>query len=250
MNLTDPLTLLFVITGVVWGSFASVLITRSPKKKSIRGRSHCPSCGVVIEPRDLIPLLSFLALRGRCRSCDAKIGWFYPFLELMSGVLFVCALSLESHHALLALFLGIILWLLFVIAVIDARTERIPDMFNIPFVILAGVYAYLTGGLDIAGPLVAVGFFAAQWLVSRGKWVGSGDIILALGIGLLVGDWPRVLLVLALAYIIGATVGVGLILTGYKKRTDHLPFAPFLALGTIIVLLWGDEILFRLFFGG
>ena len=247
MLLTDPLTIFFFIIGLVFGSFGNVLIERLPKNKKINGKSKCPKCNHTIKALDLIPVLSFFLLGGKCRYCKAAISIQYPLVELASGILFVIATIIMSVSIPVALLLGIILWLLLIISVIDAKTHGIPDVLNISFVLLSIVYSLLTGLLPIVAPLIAAGFFFAQWKLSEGKWVGSGDIILAAGIGFLLAHWIDVVLMIGASYIIGAVVALWLILTQKKSKKEHLGFGPFLALGTFVVLMWGDVILGLLF---
>ena len=248
MLVTNPIALFFFVLGLAFGSFANVIIYRLPHRESICGRSRCPHCKHVLEPRDLLPLLSFIILKGKCRYCGERIAWRYPLMELSVGIIFLFALSLFPAHLPVALLFALTLGILLIIAVIDAETQRIPDALNIPFLLFALFFAIFTQSFTVVGPLVAAGFFFAQWFVSQGKWVGSGDIILASGVGFLLGDWPRVVLAIVISYIIGAAVGSVLLLSGKKTRHDHLPFGPFLALGTLFVLIWGDDILFLVFF--
>jgi len=227
VQLTDPLTIFFFLVGLLCGSFGNVLVYRLPQGQSVCGRSKCPHCKKQIEPRDLVPLLSFLLLRGRCRSCHELISLQYPLVEFGSGILFIIALIVAPGNVAIAFLLALVLWLLFIIALIDAQTQGIPDVLNAPFILLAGLYAFLTGNFSYIGPLIAAGFFLAQWRLSSGRWVGSGDIFLALGIGLLIGDVPRVLCMLGASYIIGAVVAGFLLWTGKKTRQNYLPFGPY-----------------------
>lgn len=243
MHLTDPLTLLFFVLGLVLGSLGNVLIERLPKNKKINGRSKCPKCKKPINNLDLIPILSFILLKGKCRHCSKKISVQYPLVELGSGILFVIALLITPESTLSASFLAVILWLMLVMSVIDLKTQSIPDALNIPFVILAIIYSYVTGYIPIIAPLIAAGFFFVQWRLSSGKWVGSGDIILAAGIGFLLGNWEYVLVMLGVSYIIGSLVALPLLLTNKKGKKEHLAFGPFLAVGTLVVLVYGDLIL-------
>ncbi|HCI04341.1 MAG: prepilin peptidase [Candidatus Peribacteraceae bacterium] len=243
MHLTDPLTLLFFVLGLVLGSFGNVLIERLPKNKKVSGRSKCPECKKQISNVDLIPVLSYILLQGKCRNCSEKISIQYPLVELGSGILFVIALLITPASVFSAIFLAVILWLMLIMSVIDFKTHTIPDALNISFVILAILYSYVTGYIPILAPLIAAGFFFAQWRISAGKWVGSGDIILAAGIGFLLGNWEYVLVMLGVSYIAGSLVALPLLLFKKKGKKEHLAFGPFLAIGTLVVLIWGDQIL-------
>ena len=233
--------LLFVL-GVVFGSFGNVLVYRLPRGESVNGWSRCRSCGARLGTRDLVPLFSYAALRGRCRACRERISWQYPLIELAGGFLFLLAGALVPMP-FQALLLALALWLLLLIATVDLQTQRIPDALSIPFTLLAVVYSLSTGSFDALSPTIAVGFLGAQWLVSRGKWVGSGDVLLVAGLSALAGPWQQTLLALILSYIIGAVMAAGLLLSGKKQRDDTLSFAPFLASGLLVTLVYGEQLL-------
>jgi len=231
---------LFFVLGLVLGSFGNVLISRLPQGRAIGGRSQCPHCGKVLTARELIPLLSFVMQRGECRRCDGAISLRYPLVELASGLLFLFALAFATSF-LEAFILALALWFLLLIAVIDAEQQRIPDVLNIPFVFLGILFNALSGSADPSGLLLGGGFFAVFWGVSRGRWTGSGDIILGAGIGALLGGFREMLLCLLFAYVAGALVAAFLLLSGRKTRKDRLAFGPFLALGALLTLFLGDQ---------
>lgn len=236
---------LFVF-GCIFGSFGNVLAYRIPKQMSIGGRSMCPSCKKQIPLWHNIPLVSFVLLCGKCANCSKKISVRYPLVELASGLLFVSVIAVTNNLFAQAA-LALSLWLLFMISLIDLQIQGIPDLLNIPFVALAFLYAYFSGSLDWMSVLIGVGFLGAQWVVSCGKWVGSGDLILIAGISALVGIWPKMVVCLLLSYIIGAAIASVLLLMKKKSRTDSLAFAPFLSLSALITVFWGQSILMRLF---
>ncbi len=252
-----------VLLGLVLGSFGNVLIFRLPEGKSIGGRSRCPHCKRTLGIIDLVPVLSFLLLRARCRTCRGAISFQYPLVELASGLLFLyafqAAFTAPSPHAfVMAALLVVSLWLLLLIAVTDARTSLIPDALSVPLVLCAFLRAALFWSpvphdlwpvfpfLLLQGAVISAGFFALQWLVSRGRWVGSGDIILAAGIGFLLMDPSLVIVAIGLAYILGAAFACMLLLMGRATRKTQVPFGPFLAAGTFITILFGENILARL----
>ncbi|MCF7844455.1 MAG: prepilin peptidase [Kiritimatiellales bacterium] len=243
MQLTDPIAILFFILGLTFGSFGNVLILRLPKGQRVVGRSQCAKCKTQIMASDLIPVISYIFLRGKCRSCDKKISIQYPIVELVSGILFVIAAVQIPESSIAALILAILLWLLFLMAFIDAQIQGIPDLLNIPFVLIALLFAWFTGTLTVMAPVIAAGFFALQWIASKGAWVGSGDIILAAGIGLMLGDWPRAVVAIAVAYIVGATVALVGLITRQISRKDRIAFGPFLAIGTLVTVVWGEWLL-------
>jgi len=237
-NLLTPV--LFLVAGLVLGSFGNVLVARVPEGERITGRSRCMRCLKTLGMSELIPVLSYVVQYGRCRGCDTAISWRYPLIESLTAVLFLLSLHLVRPNVAGAFFLGVSLWLLLLIAAVDVRSRLIPDIFSGVF-LLASVVASLVlrGEFDLIAPLVGGGFFAVQWIVSRGKWVGSGDIAVAAGVGVLVGSWQLTVIALAASYIVGCVAVLPGLLAGTLKRTDHLPFIPFLFVGTLVALLWG-----------
>ncbi len=236
-------SLLFLAIGVVMGSFGTVLVSRLPQGRTILGRSQCPRCGKTLGPAELVPLLSFAVQGGRCRSCESRIPWLYPIVEAFSALLFLLAFLRQGMWVLPGLALGVVLWLFLLVTIMDAQTGFISDYLSFPFLVLSVVYALFFPPLPIIAPLIGAGFFAAQWAGSRGKWVGSGDIIIGAGMGFLLRDWRLLVIALFLAYIIGALTALVLIL--FKKKTikDRLAFVPFLFVATLITLIAGYDIL-------
>lgn len=244
----EALAVLFFVMGLVMGSFGNVLIYRVPERRSVGGRSHCPGCGKTLRVWELIPVLSFLFLRGKCARCKKPLSWQYPLIELLSGILFILAL----YHAgaiLPSILLALCFWLLLLMAVIDMRHAMIPDSLNLPFAVCALLYSFLTGTFSVWGFVLCIGFFGLQWLISRGMWLGSGDVILSIGIGALVSTWPMALLFLGISYISGALIAVLLILLKKKTRKDMVPFGQFMALSAIVTVFFGDRILAFLLHG-
>lgn len=219
-----------------------VLVSRLPAGQHIGGRSRCPRCKHMLGAVELIPVLSYVLLAGKCRHCHRPISCLYPCVELLSALLFVLALFL-AKSPLPSLLLALSLWMLLLIAVMDLRTQTIHDALNLSFILFAVAYAVAIGRLEMGGPLLLVFFFGAQWLVSRGRWVGSGDILLGAGIGVLLGGFGSSLLCLGLAYVIGAVVAVFLLLTKRATRKSHIPFGPFLAAATLLMIIFGDRML-------
>ncbi len=139
-------------------------------------------------------------------------------------------------------FLSLSIAVMLAIFIVDMRSQMIPDLFTGMLAVLALLFQWSHGTLLLSGALLGVVFFAAQWLVSRGTWVGSGDIFLVAALGLLLGDWHSTLLMLMIAYISGALTVSFLLLHG-RDRTQHIAFGPFLILGTFVVLFFGDTLL-------
>jgi len=231
------------ILGAAFGSFGNVLVLRMPKNESINGRSHCPHCGHMLSAWELIPIVSFIMLRGKCRSCSKPIAWQYPLVEFVTGLLFLLAGWWSGFLVPESILLGLVFWAMLLIALIDARTQMIPDAFTVMLLICAVAYRLLLHSLAFDGALVALIFFGGQWLFSRGQWVGSGDVFLAVALGFLLGSWEHLLLGLMAAYIIGALYVSVLLGLGTMKRSQHVAFGPFLVIGALIAFLYGDKVL-------
>ena len=217
-------------------------------------RSYCPKCLKQIAWYDNIPIFSFLWLRGRGRCCGQRISWQYPAVELATGVLFVIAFLANFEFQILNFDLILIIQLLrdwFIISVMivifiyDLRWYLILDKVTIPAMIIVFILNLFLGfslwNLLVSG-IIGGSFFLLQFVVSKGKWIGGGDIRLGLLMGLSLG-WPQVMLAIFLGYIIGSIVSIFLILLKKKKWGSQIPLGIFLSTGTIIALLWGERIL-------
>lgn len=230
------------VIGACMGSFGNVLIDRLPAGESILGRSRCDGCKRTLSPFELVPLFSWLFLRAKCRTCGERIPKRVPFVECFSALLAVFAL----YHAgtvppAVALFVA--LWALLLIAVIDTRTRTIPDVLTFVAFTSALAYQWLSmGAVPVLAPLIAASFFGAQWLLSRGRWVGSGDILLAAATGMLVGTPQAALWLLMASYAIGANVAIVLILRKKLSRGEMIPFGPFLVVAAYAVLFAGEAL--------
>ncbi len=238
-----------IIFGLIIGSFLNAVIHRLHTGDSILvGRSSCPHCGHQLAPRDLIPLLSFLWLQGRCRFCGKGISWQYPVVEALTAIIFVLLYRQTGPHPELAVSMVFASGLI-VIGVFDFKHYLILDKVLLPLGAIAigwNLYSDLSSSVS-AGHLVSgllsglglAGFFGAQYLVSRGRWIGLGDVKL----GFVLGNtllWPLSLCMLMLAYFSGAIVGVGLIGLKKKQMSSQMPFGVFLAISAIITMLYGD----------
>ncbi len=241
------LTILFAVLGLVFGSFGNVVIARLPAGETLRGRSHCPLCGRTLRAGELVPLFSFLLLEGRCSGCKGKISWQYPLVEAASGLLFVFAALRYPADLFAAATVAAAFWSLLLIAAIDARTQSIPDVLTL----LLGVCGLLLhlhfGDFGVIAALIGLVFFGAQWVLSRGKWVGSGDVFLAIAMGIFLSSWQLMLFALFSSYILGAAVVTTLLLLKRVKVTQSIAFGPFLVLGTIVAFVWGNELIGMLF---
>lgn len=233
---------LYFVAGACFGSFGSVIMTRFSKGESIGGRSRCPACGKQLRPWELVPLLSFLFLHGGCARCHARIGVLYPLLELASGALFVVAFSVEPR-LLPSLVLSLALWTLLVIAVVDFFEQTIPDILSFTLACFGLGFSAVIGQNPLGGILLGAGFFTALWCIGRGKWIGTGDIILGAAIGTLLADWRLMAACLFLTYVGGAAIASVLLILGKVHRGSAVAFGPFLAIGTLMTILWRTRII-------
>ncbi len=242
---------IFFLLGTVVGSFINATEYRLAQSKRVfwdkgKGftRSACTHCDTTISATDLIPLLSFLFLRGRCRSCRKKISWQYPLVELVSGLLFVCA-AVRFGYGLEALAIAFFFGILLFIFLYDYKHQLILDVVSVPAMIFAGAVGVLLGKelLDLViGAAIGGVFFWLQYAVSRGKWIGGGDIRLGILMGLMLG-WKVTIAALVLAYVGGALVAVALLLQKKAQMQSRIPFGTFLSAATFICLLFGEEII-------
>jgi len=241
--------------GLITGSFLNCIIYRLQTGGSfLKGRSFCPHCRHELSWQDLIPVLSFFILRGKCRYCKKTISWQYPLVELATGFLFLFPLlNIYTMVDLLrVVFWWVICCFLIVIFVYDLKHYIIPDKVICPAIFIALIYQLFINWKLAAGNLqpllnpllsaiLASAFFLAIVLISRGKWMGVGDIKLAAFMSLFLG-FPNILVALFLAFFIGAIIGLGLIFSGKRTLNSEVPFGPFLVLGTFIAFFWGSQI--------
>jgi prepilin signal peptidase PulO-like enzyme (type II secretory pathway) len=256
------LIIVFGLFGTVVGSFLNVCIDRLPAGKSIvRPPSHCDSCQHRLSPADLVPLVSYLWLRRRCRYCGAPIPWRPFWVELGTGVLF----AFNYWYYGLSVDLAVVLYyvsLFMVIAVIDLEHQLILDKVTFPAIAIGLVIAvfYPPPGIfslqlawpwpglihAVTGALIGLLFMAVIYflalLIYRREGLGLGDVKLAVIIGLATG--PRlVLLAITLGALMGGLTGIMLILFKLKRRTEPIPLGTFLAPATVLTLFWGNDIL-------
>ncbi len=266
--------ILLFILGLIVGSFLNVVICRlKTGEKIITPRSHCPHCKKKLTTVDLIPVVSFILYKGKCRYCKKSISWQYPAVELGTAFAFVLiylkitSILPTTNSLFLIPYLLFVISILIIIFVYDLKHYIIPDKVIIPAIAISAGLWVISCGLWVSGykqlinllypnslslipnsfaaPLGAViagGFFLILVLVSKGKWMGGGDIKLGIFMGLILG-YPLVLVALFTAYISGAVVGISLMICRKKKLKDMIPFGPFLSAATFIALLWGNQIL-------
>jgi len=245
--LTDFLVFVF---GICIGSFLNVCIYRLPESKSIvHPRSMCPSCGTLIRFYDNIPIFSYLALRGKCRHCEARISFRYPVVEFISGI-FAVGVFLKYGMGLEALIYYTFIATLLVITFIDIDHQIIPDVITLPGIpiFFAASFALpkITLVESILGILIGGGsLFLVAWLyhlLTRKEGMGGGDIKLLAMMGAIVG-WKGVLFTIFVASAIGTLAGMLIIIKSGKTMKLAVPFGPFLAIGGIAYILIGPQLI-------
>ncbi len=253
------LVMLFVVPvaavfGLIFGSAINAMVWRLYVGRSwARGRSICPECEHVLSAADLVPVISWVALRGRCRYCQAPIK-DHPIVELATGLAFALsayALYANGQFDLLKLaFWVVMLVMLLVLAVYDARWFILPDKIMLPLILVAFGYAASTAVVAhsprmlvdfLLAAVVAGGAFYAIVFFSRGRAMGGGDIKLAFCMGLILGVQGMVV-ALFLAFNAAAIVGITLIASGKRGRKDQIPFGPFLVGATVVAFLFSSQI--------
>ena len=246
----SPLLVLFALLGLAMGSFLNVCSDRLPEERSlINPPSTCAACNRRLKPADLVPLFSYLWLRGRCRYCRAPIPRRLPIVEIAMGVLFPL---LYWHYGLSLELLFVLVYacLLTLILVTDIEHQLILNIVVYPAIGLALVFSlfYPALGADIGARVISAVEGGAAGLVimlipffiARGG-MGLGDVRMAALIGLMTG-FPRVFIALFLSMIAGGVVAAVLLAFGIKKRRQPIPFGPFLAVGAMATIIWGSEI--------
>ncbi|MBI4090963.1 MAG: prepilin peptidase [Candidatus Komeilibacteria bacterium] len=238
---------LIALFGLIVGSFLNAVLYRlSVNDSAFRGRSYCPACRHVLAPRDLIPLLSYLFLHGKCRHCKVPISLQYPVIEAVTGFAFIAVYvyfgqSFGLRAGLYMVYTGFLI----LIFAYDLMHYLILDSVILLSAIVTFIGNLLLGvswsSMLIAGSVTA-GFFAAQFVLSRGRWIGGGDIRLGFLMGVMLG-WPVVLAALFISYVAGSIIGVGLIAFGKKTLQSKVPFGTFLTAATFVSLFWGQELI-------
>lgn len=245
---------LFVL-GLQLGSFINAFNHRLWARQSIcRGRSRCPHCQHELGWLDLFPVFSFLFLKGRCRYCRKPIGWHYPVVEFLAGCLLVLIGMFSTWPW--AVFYSLVFLILLAVSAYDWHHFLIPD--RLLLVVLVTSVLFLAGQGYVEGNWLTEGepsllsglvagsvgflFFYALHALTRGRGMGFGDVKLAFILGMIVG-WPGIILSVFLSFVIGAIISLLLIGIGWKKMKDVVPFGPFLVLGALITVLWGQAII-------
>jgi prepilin signal peptidase PulO-like enzyme (type II secretory pathway) len=254
----ETLILIFIfILGTIIGSFLNVVILRFGKKSVAKGRSFCPKCNKTLEWYELVPILSYFFLLGKCHKCKKKISIQYPLVEFATGLLFVfqylkisnLIFASDFFFLISNLIVYIAVCLLVIIFVYDLYHKIIPDTFSFSFGILSLIYMFINfEGWDLLAPIIFFTPFYLLWRLSDGKWIGLGDGKLAFGfggfLGLIYGTSA-----LVLSFWIGAIFAVGLMLIYRLSNSKNnitmkseIPFGPFMIIAFLIVYFWGIDV--------
>lgn len=247
------------VLGLIIGSFLNVCIYRIPEEKSIiKPPSHCTGCGTRLGFMDLIPVLSYLLIKGRCRYCRIKIPARYPAVELLTAAAFVMLFARYGFSADFAAFVYLVS-ILIIVFFIDLKHRIIPDELVIAGTagaLIATVYnifhpLHIYGDTNwwnpIVGMLTGSGFLFLVAVIGlliykTDDAMGMGDVKIFIPIGIFLG-WRMTALTLVISLLLGGLAGVVFIITGLKKRRDTIPFGPFIVAGAFITMLWGWDIL-------
>ena len=249
-------TIFTFVVGSVVGSFMNVCIYRIPRNLSILSpsRSFCPKCGATIKWYDNIPILSYLFLKGRCRSCGERISIEYPIVEFLTGSIFALlhlryGLSLElAGYAVMAS-------ILIAVSAIDLRHYIIPNKLTFPgmgigliFAVLMGLTSNrysllinrLTGLIIGGGAILIMGLIGSA--IFKKEAMGMGDVKLTGMIGVYLGFYPHLIVVILLSAVLGSLIGLALILSGRKRAKSAIPYGPFLSGAALVSTFYGQQI--------
>lgn len=261
-------SIIIFILGTAIGSFLSATIyrLRNNKKGLLLGNSYCPFCKKNLRWHHLVPVLSWLFLRGKCGYCGKRISVHYLLLEILTGVLFLATFltwnfievspslvdsqffNYSINWVIFEKFIFYIIEFSFLTAIFfyDLLYKEIPDFLSLPAIVIA-----IAGGLIfgiptplnmLMGGTAIFAFFLLQFVLSRGTWMGGGDLRMGALMGVFLG-WEKGILALAVSYIIGGIFSLILIAGGKITSKDTLPFGPFLVTGMLITVFWGERIL-------
>lgn len=258
---------ILILLGLSFGSFVNALVWRlheqsKTKKQRVatdealtitKGRSMCPDCQHELSVTDLVPVLSWISLRGKCRYCHKPIHWQYPLVEIATAGLFVLSYIYWPHGFDAAGTVAFVTWLVSLVGfmaliVYDLRWMILPNKIVLPLTVLATASIFVQSivsqdfGLIVKAGLglaVAGGLFYVLFQISNGKWIGGGDVKLGFVLGLLLAHPGLSFLMLFVASTLGTLYALPLLLTGRMSRKSRLPFGPFLIVSTIIVQLFG-----------
>ena len=250
MVFSFALAVVSLIFGLIIGSFLNVCIYRIPAGISIVSpSSRCPQCGVSIRWYQNIPILSYLILGGKCRACRTGIPWRYPFVEALTGGLFVLvylSFGLTTTLGVYCLFVAALI----VITFIDLDHQIIPDVISLPGIVVGFLCSFAIPWLSWTDSLLGILLGGGSlWLVAvvyelltKKEGMGGGDIKLLAMLGAFLG-WKAILPIIFISSLIGSLVGIPLMLVKKADSKLAIPFGPFLALGALIYLFWGPQLI-------
>ena len=250
--MTKLITELFIfILGTAIGSFLNVLIDRLPNEESINGRSHCDYCKKKIAWYDLFPIISFFVLKGKSRCCRKKLSWQYPVVEFVTGLVFVIVFKDGSYlgtSLIRSVLISGIMACCIIIFVSDFKYHLISDyillalfVFSVIYNLLSIISISLFFYFFISSLIVALPIFLIYFL-SKERAMGLGDVYLSAIIGFLLG-WKAGFFALYIAFVTGAIFGLIAIIFKNKKLKSKIAFGPFLVIGMVVMLFWGEKIL-------
>ncbi len=251
------MTYILFIFGCLIGSFLNVVILRLPKGESLSGRSHCAFCKKTLTWLELIPLVSFLIQKGKCRHCKKSFSSRYFIIESLTGLLFVLAWlrfgpsNLISYVSFFNILFALAVFV--IVFIIDLEHYLILDAIIFPAIVtvlLIHIIVAILSGMNVGTVLLtqslvvvgsAIPFFAV-WYFSGGRWMGFGDVKLALLLGVFFG-WPQVVVAIMVGVLLGGITSVFLLIFSGKHLKSQIPFGTFLSLGAVFTLFYGQEIL-------
>lgn len=245
------IVVLFFIVGSIFGSFLNVVIDRLIVGQSILGRSYCDYCKRTLTALDLVPILSYIFLKGRCRVCKKRLSLQYPVIEGLTGALFAMVVYMQAAannlNPTYLFYLLALACVMVIVATVDFKYSLIPTAFVFGASLFSLFYNFFTLPSDVfvthvAAAFAAAIFFGAIVLFTKGRGMGSGDIVLAFLIGMVLG-FEKMILSVFLAFIIGSIIAILLIIFGRKGFRQTIPFGPFLVIGFYLSFYWFNPLL-------
>jgi leader peptidase (prepilin peptidase)/N-methyltransferase len=260
---------LTVIFGLALGSFINALVWRLHKTESsiknkkdkkysiLTGRSMCPNCQHKLSPLDLIPVVSWVVLKGKCRYCHKNISISYPLIEVLTTILFIFSYIYWPYNFNGRGIIYFVIWLFLLVgfislAIYDIRWLTIPNkilvwLFSLVIIQILVTFIFYHGGLhyllnNIVGFLIGGGIFYILFQLSSGKWIGGGDVKLGALLGLYLSSPTYAILLIFFASILGSLYSIPLLITGKASRKTLIPYGPFLIISTFILILFGSHI--------
>ncbi len=242
------------LLGISIGSFLNVLIDRLPYGEDIiKGRSYCDHCHHKLAWYDLVPLLSFIFLRRKCRYCKKLISWQYPAIELISGAFYLCVFIYWSNYFSFLNPIYLFYWLcvisaLIAVFMIDLKYHIIPDQLVIFLVVTVSLFEFLLDRSNLINHfltgIIFFLFFLLLFIITKGRGMGMGDVKFAFFMGFFLG-FPKIIISFYLSFLTGALISLILIIIRKKTMKSTIPFGPFLVVATLVSLFYG-EILWRI----